>query len=177
MTTLIYDRESAYLPDGDILAHMKRAACLVCEAEGLRGAEISLSFVAPDDIRRLNAEYRGKDEVTDVLSFPQHDRAGAAVQSGAGESAPVGDAPLLLGDVVVCTDRARAQAAEYGHDAARECVYLFVHGLLHLLGYDHMEDADKKRMRAVEKAVTLRLFRDAASEGGSAPDETTEADA
>jgi probable rRNA maturation factor len=123
---------------------------------GVRGAEISLTFVGTDEIRRWNAEYRDKDEATDVLSFPQVDRMDAFAQN----NVEADDVPLLLGDVVLCTDRVREQAVQYGHDEAREFVYLFIHGLLHLLGYDHMDDEEKTRMRATEETAMRGLFQD-----------------
>jgi len=120
------------LPAADVLAFMEQAAVAACAANGIEDAEISLSFVSPEAIRSLNKAYRSVDEVTDVLSFPQDDRA-------------------FLGDVVICTERAREQAEAYGHGEARELAYLFVHGLLHLLGYDHEDETARETMRAEEE--------------------------
>ena len=101
-------------------------------------------FVGPDEIQALNSEYRGIDRVTDVLSFPQF----AAL---ADEVPEVGE--ICLGDVVICKDKAEAQAEEFGHSFERELVYLFVHSVLHLLGYDHEEENDKKIMRQREEEI------------------------
>lgn len=110
-------------------------------------AEVSVTFVGPEEIRELNRDYRGIDKVTDVLSFPQFDDF---------ENLPDID-ELCLGDVVICRERAEEQAEEYGHSYERELVYLFVHSILHLLGYDHMEEEEKKEMRGREEEVMTFL--------------------
>ncbi len=107
--------------------------------------EISLSYVTKDDIRTINKEYRGKDAVTDVLSFPQFesiDEVASAV-----DREPI----VCLGDVVICLEVAKEQSIEFGHTFLRELIYLYVHSILHLLGYDHMEENDKKYMRCAEE--------------------------
>ncbi|AFA48705.1 rRNA maturation RNase YbeY [Acetobacterium woodii] len=112
--------------------------------------EISFSFVSPDEIKELNAEYRKKDTVTDVLSFPMHE------DFCKNKKAIICDnpyLPLLLGDIVICTRQAEIQAKEYGNTFTRELSYLSVHSVLHLLGYDHMEEADKLLMRSIEKEI------------------------
>jgi len=110
------------------------AARELCRTHGIEDTEISLSFVSPEAMKSLNNRYRAVDSVTDVLSFPQEDER-------------------FLGDIVICTERAGEQADEFGHSPDCELVYLFAHGLLHLLGYDHEEDEDYERMRAEEKRV------------------------
>lgn len=113
--------------------------------------EISLSFVSLEEIHRLNRDYRGVNSPTDVLSFPMVDDF-ASLQEMYEDLGKLPD-ELLLGDVVICTDKALQQAEEYGHSKERELVYLFTHSVLHLLGYDHMEEEDKRRMRAREEEV------------------------
>lgn len=140
----IYLEEGQAVSDA-LLTKLREAGefLLAEEAVDVERAEISLTFVEPEEIRELNSAYRGVDSVTDVLSFPQFDAA---------EDFPrVGE--LCLGDVVICPERAEQQAEEYGHSTERETVYLFVHSLLHLLGYDHMEDEEKKIMRTKEEHV------------------------
>ena len=114
-------------------------------------AEISLSFVSMDEIHALNRDYRGVDSPTDVLSFPMVEAFGQLQE----QYDKTGEAPaeLLLGDVVICLEKALQQAEEYGHSKEREIVYLFTHSVLHLLGYDHMDEEEKRRMRAREEAV------------------------
>lgn len=120
---------------------------------------VYLSLVLTDDagIAALNREFRGIDAPTDVLSFPQLDPAGPVTPLPP-------DAPLPLGDVVVSLPRAEAQAREYGHARSREVGFLLVHGLLHLLGYDHETPEDAAAMEQRQEAVlhVLGLSRDAA---------------
>ena len=110
-----------------------------------------------DGIAALNREFRGVDAPTDVLSFPQLEAAGPV-------TAVPADAPLLLGDIVVSLQRAAAQAHEYGHTPARERGFVLVHGLLHLLGYDHETREEAATMQARQKAIlhALGLHRDGA---------------
>ena len=125
------------------------AAELVLQNEGLDPAfcEISVTFVDDETIREINRENRGVDSVTDVLSFPQFDDLGEIDQKR----------PYLLGDVVLCTAQAQRQAEEFGHSVDRELVYLFVHSMCHLVGYDHMTEEEKAEMRAAEEAVMAGL--------------------
>jgi len=128
---------------------MIKAAELCARREGLDPEKLSLSvsFACKDEIRRLNREYRGKDAVTDVLSFPQFD--GFEELNDWGE--------ISLGDVVLCEDKAREQAAEFGHSYERELIYLFVHSVFHLLGYDHMDAEEKSEMREAEEEIMTAL--------------------
>ncbi len=125
------------------------AAELVLQNEGLDPAfcEISVSFVDDETIREINRDNRGVDSVTDVLSFPQFDDLADIDQRR----------PYLLGDVVLCTAQAQRQAEEFGHSADRELIYLFVHSMCHLVGYDHMTEEEKAEMRAAEEAVMAEL--------------------
>ena len=139
-----------YFDDGQAVSEeirktMERAACRCLETEGVDGqrAELSVTFVDPEEIRILNRDYRGVDKVTDVLSFPQFEGADEMPQQG----------ELCLGDVVICREKAAGQAEEFGHSFEREIIYLFTHSVLHLLGYDHMTDEDKRQMRQREEEV------------------------
>jgi probable rRNA maturation factor len=105
---------------------------------------ISLHLVGDETIRTLNAEHRGIDAHTDVLSFPLHDPDGMHFVLPPSQ-------PAHLGDVVVSHPTAAAQAQEFGHSVDREIGYLVAHGVLHVLGYDHEEDEDRRRMRQREE--------------------------
>lgn len=108
-------------------------------------AELSVALVSDRRMRVLNRDWRGKDRPTDVLAFAQREGPGGA---------PAG----LLGDVVISVDTARRQAAERGHSIGREVDRLLVHGLLHLLGYDHERSApEARRMQRKERALLGRL--------------------
>ena len=111
------------------------------KVEGIEeGSEVSITFVTNEAIHEINREYRDKDQPTDVISF-------ALEEMGEGEVQIIGEGiPRVLGDIIISTDRTREQAEEYGHSFERELGFLAVHGFLHLLGYDHMNEADEKEM-------------------------------
>ncbi|RFU65749.1 rRNA maturation RNase YbeY [Peribacillus glennii] len=112
-----------------------------------QGSELSVTFVDNNRIRDINKEYRGKDAPTDVISF-------AMEEMGEDEVEIVGaDIPRMLGDIIISLDKAREQAGEYGHSFERELGFLALHGLLHLLGYDHMNEADEKVMFGKQKEI------------------------
>ena len=108
--------------------------------------EVSLSIVGRDEIHDLNKNYRGVDRETDVLSFPLEEEINMD-----------GEVLVLLGDIVICLDIAKDQAKDFGHSLERELMYLICHSTLHLLGYDHIEDGEKKVMRKREKEVMRNL--------------------
>ena len=104
------------------------------------GSEVSVTFVTNDRIQEINRDYREKDQPTDVISF-------ALEEMGEDEVEITGvDMPRVLGDIIISIDRAKEQAEEYGHSFEREIGFLTVHGFLHLLGYDHMNEQDEKKM-------------------------------
>lgn len=122
-------------------------------------AEVSVSFVADEDIARLNEEFRGKSGSTDVLSF-ECDGADDGFFFGMGaEACADADIPFELGDVVVAPDVARRQTEQFGTTFESEVTLLLVHGLLHLCGYDHIEDDDAEQMEAREREL-LGLWAD-----------------
>lgn len=112
--------------------------------------EVSLSFVDEDEIRRLNKEKRNIDKVTDVLSFPMTEiKAGEKIESFRDDF--LGN--IYLGDIAICTKRAKEQAKEYGHSFGREICFLALHGLLHIMGYDHMTKKDEKVMMGLAEDI------------------------
>jgi probable rRNA maturation factor len=123
-------------------AALERTTEALLAALGESGSSVSLSFVRDPAIRRLNREHRGKDAPTDVLSFP-------LVEAG---NAYAG-AERLLGDVVISIDTARRQAAGYDASLDREIERLLIHGLLHLLGHDHVESGERLRMETEERRL------------------------
>ncbi len=128
-----------------------RAACrAVLANEGIGGdVMLTLTFVDGPEIQAINAEHRGIDQITDVLSFSLVER----VDDQPVEFALPDGEPRELGDVVICYPRAVEQSEEYGHSIDREVSYLTVHGLLHILGYDHEVPAEQAAMRAREEAA------------------------
>jgi len=132
----------------DLQALAERVVQEVLAAEGVaKEVEVSVVFVDDEYIRRLNRQYRGVDFPTDVLSFAMLE----------GEPLASKEEELILGDVVVSLPAAQRQSAEYGHSLAREVAYLIVHGMLHLLGYDHQTAEQKQVMRTKEEAVLEKL--------------------
>jgi probable rRNA maturation factor len=106
----------------------------------LENAELSVSIVDNEKIQALNKTYRDKDEPTDVISFALQDEVAGSVNV-------VGnDLPLILGDIIISIDKAEEQSVEYNHSLERELGFLAIHGFLHLLGYNHMEEAEEKVM-------------------------------
>ena len=102
-------------------------------------AELSVTFVDKDEIQNINKIYKDKDKVTDVISFAlEEDEPDIEFNEL--------DIPRVLGDIIICTDVAKEQAENYGHSFERELGYLALHGFLHLLGYDHMNEEDEKEM-------------------------------
>ena len=134
-------------------------------------AEVSLSLVSEAEIRAINLEHRGIDAVTDVLSFPlgtpEHGASAANVTCGdialfngiCAEDFDVSpeNGCRCLGDIVVCTDRAAAQAREYGHSLRRENAFLLVHSILHLLGFDHVTAEQEAVMFPLTEEILLEM--------------------
>lgn len=119
---------------------------------------IEVLFVDEEEIRRLNRDMRSIDKVTDVLSFPALDlERGQAIKRAEYPFEIDEEGRLLLGSIAICIKRAREQAEEYGHSYERELHYLMVHGIMHCLGYDHMEESDKAQMREQEEKILNKL--------------------
>ena len=148
---LYYDEERLPVTP-ETLQVMGKAADGCVTREGMEETKfaVSVSFVSLEEIHQLNRDYRSVDRPTDVLSFPQYGDLDEIREEVAWCDEA---APLELGDVVICLDKAREQAAEYGHSQERELIYLFVHSVLHLLGYDHMEEEEKRSMRRREEEI------------------------
>ena len=104
--------------------------------------EVSVSLVTSEEIKTLNKEYRNIDRITDVLSFPSQDEF----------------FPNILGDIVICTSRAMEQAKEYQHSFSREISFLTVHSVFHLLGYDHLNEDEKRAWTEYDLADRLRYY-------------------
>lgn len=111
---------------------------------------ISITLTNPENIRKLNNEYRNIDKETDVLSFPMFEKEEIAqMKNYQYEEA--------IGDIIISIERVKEQAIEYGHSFERELAYMVVHGFYHLMGEDHIEEADKIIMREKEENVLNRL--------------------
>ncbi|MFI8575243.1 rRNA maturation RNase YbeY [Rossellomorea aquimaris] len=110
-------------------------------------SEVSVTFVTNERIQEINREYRKKDQPTDVISFALEELGEDEVEIVGGQI------PRVLGDIIISIDRAKEQAEEYNHSFSRELGFLALHGFLHLLGYDHMEEMDEKKMFQRQKDI------------------------
>ena len=135
-------------------AFIKKAAAMALEAEGItQPCLISVMLTDEEGIRTVNREFRGIDRETDVLSFPLNELVPGAFNPEACERDP-GTGELMLGDMMLSLPACERQGEEFGHGFEREVMYLTVHSVLHLLGYDHMDEGELKRqMRAREEAI------------------------
>ena len=129
------------------------------EAEGVPfSCEVDVLFTDDAGIRAINLEQRGINAPTDVLSFPMFQLTPGVPPAPEEVEADPGTGLVPLGDMVISLERARAQGEEYGHGPRRETAYLAVHSVLHLLGYDHLDEGPMKdQMRAREEAILARL--------------------
>lgn len=118
--------------------------------------QLDVSIFSNEEIKKLNSDFRGIDKKTDVLSFPQFNNSGEIMDEIINHS-DIKNFRILIGDVVICYEKAVEQAIEYETGLKREIVYLFVHSIFHLFGYDHIVDADKKIMREKEEKVMKEL--------------------
>ena len=135
---------------------IRRCCHAVLELEKFQGpAEISVTFTDNEEIRKLNAQYRNIDAATDVLSFPmgENGQYDTNLETGA----------KILGDIVISVEKAVEQAEAYDHSLQREVAYLTAHSVLHLLGYDHVENMEKVRMREKEELIMEQLGLPASS--------------
>lgn len=128
------------------------------EAEGVTDGEVALTFVTNGKIHELNYAYRGIDRPTDVLSFALNESMDEepeiVYELEDGEELEFGD---MLGDIIISVERAQEQSEEYGHSLERELGFLFVHGFLHLLGYDHQDAASEAEMMGKQEAVLKQV--------------------
>lgn len=111
---------------------------------------INVILTTPENIRKINKEYRNVDKATDVLSFPMFEKKELDEMILQDQKNKVYD---VLGDIVISIEKVKEQAEEYGHSFKRELAYMVVHGFYHLMGYDHMNDTEKEVMRQKEEVV------------------------
>lgn len=144
------DQNEIKIPAG-VRMLVRRCCNAVLTLEEFDGsAEVSVTFVDDDAIQALNSQYRNIDASTDVLSFPLGENGVYDINNDTGAK--------LLGDIVISVPHAFDQAEKYGHDIRREIGFLTVHSMLHLLGYDHMDDGpEAARMRKKEEKVLFQL--------------------
>lgn len=146
MSVLIDNRQEDVEVDEKLESLTEKVVEKVLEHEEWEDeVEVSVSFVDNEEMRSLNREYRGIDSTTDVLSFPMMEFSDEEFEEDE-EDAEYIEEELPLGDIVISMEKAKEQAQEYGHSFEREFAFLLVHGMLHLLGYDHENEEDEKTM-------------------------------
>lgn len=139
------------MPVTDELKDLIKTCCeaaLECESFD-EAAAADVTLVSNKKIREYNRDFRGVDRATDVLSFPMGDGEEYDQDPDTGE--------CLLGDIVISLEKASEQAAEYGHSYEREVGFLTIHSMLHLLGYDHIDESEGDEMRAHEKIILNKI--------------------
>ena len=133
----------------EIEENVRAAAEKTAELYDVPNAEVSITLTNNEYIHKLNLEYRKIDRPTDVLSFALNESEEPDVEGGPDVN--------VLGDIIISVERANEQAEEYGHSLKREMAFLTVHGMLHLLGYDHMEEEERKEMEEEQRYVMEKL--------------------
>jgi probable rRNA maturation factor len=179
MNILISNDQNAVNVDDRLLQLLHAVAKAVLEHENpdanngnVENIELSIALVDEAEIHALNLEYRGKDSPTDVLSFELDDEdfayADFSHQDPNVQPHEAGDSQAqkpnamirMLGDVIICPTVAKKQAVDYGQTFEQEMALLLTHGVLHLLGYDHIEDEDAEEMEATEREILKSIFPD-----------------
>lgn len=150
MTVLIDKKISV---EENIESEIIRAAEVVGKIYGAENSEVSITLTDDKNIHELNKKFRGIDRPTDVLSFAFRESDEPQILNAEVET---------LGDVIISVERAKIQAEDFGHSFLREIIFLEVHGLLHLLGYDHIEENDRIEMENEQKFIMseLKIGRD-----------------
>lgn len=152
---LIENAQSSLELTDELKQTVERVCACSLASEGFEEeAQISVTFVDNQEIKRINAEHRDIDKVTDVLSFPmlEFDENGEAVADFEFDGGEV-----VLGDIVISLERAAEQAQSYGHSLKREVAFLTAHSMLHLLGYDHMVESEEKEMFEKQEKILESL--------------------
>jgi len=148
---IVVNRESEEWPEAleSALAATAAAVLTECLTTAAATVELGLTLADDDTVRTLNRDHRGQDKPTNVLSFPLVD--------GGGFEPEAPGAPLLLGDVILAYGTVAREAAEQGKHLADHAVHLVVHGVLHLLGHDHLTDAEADAMERLEARILCKL--------------------
>lgn len=143
----------------DFIRVLEKVLQIAAEAEGLTDGEVTLTFVDDEEIHQLNREYRNIDRPTDVLSFAMQEETDEELEiiyevEDENENIPFEG---MLGDIIISAERAKLQSEEYGHSLERELGFLFVHGFLHLIGYDHQDEASEAVMTEKQEAALRQV--------------------
>lgn len=155
MNILIDDETSLLEKEPEILELIENVVKATLNNENFpQSIELSIMFTTDEVIKEINFEHRGIDKITDVLSFPQIDWSSYNIDI-VDKNIETGD--IILGDIVICVERALEQSKEYGHSFQREIGFLVAHSMLHLLGYDHMEKNEEEKMIKKQEKILRSL--------------------
>ena len=146
-TTISFEPETLTL-EKNLFEEILRAADIVGEIYGVENCELSITLTDDEHIHALNKKFCGIDRATDVLSFAFRESE---------EPEIIGTSFEILGDVIISLERAKIQAEEFGHSFLREIIFLEVHGLLHLLGYDHISEDERLEMEIEQRFIMNKL--------------------
>jgi len=146
-TTISFEPETLTIEE-NLFEEILRAADVVGEIYGVENSELSITLTDNEHIHALNKKFRGIDKATDVLSFAFRE---------SDEPEVIGANFDILGDIIISLERAKVQADDFGHSFLREIIFLEVHGLLHLLGYDHMAEDERQEMETEQKFIMDKL--------------------
>lgn len=149
MEIIISNQPEELKVSDEYVANVKAAAMMVGKLYGVENGEVSITLTNNEYIHELNKQYRGIDRPTDVLSFALNESEEPEISGGMDVN--------ILGDLIISVERAEEQAADFGHSVRREMAFLTVHGMLHLLGYDHMEAEERAEMEAEQRFVMEKL--------------------
>ena len=153
------NEQTEYEINDSLITLLELALQKAGEAEGVIDGEVALTFVDDEQIHELNRDYRGIDRPTDVLSFAMNDSLDDELEIvyELEEGETMEGIPEVLGDIIISVTRAKLQSEEYGHSLEREIGFLFVHGFLHLLGYDHQDKVTEDEMMGKQEAVLVQI--------------------
>lgn len=160
--TIYVEDEGGYMFDFSVQEQLDKLTAFVAEQVSCPyEVEVSVTLVDKEEIHRLNKEFRNVDRPTDVLSFPMMEYEEAADFESPVFCQSMTISPetkeLMLGDIVICSQVVCEQAEEYGHSQLREFSFLAVHSLLHLFGYDHIEEEDRLQMEELQRKIMVEL--------------------
>lgn len=152
------DQDKMVVEDG-LIELLNRLLQVAAEMEGISEGEVDLTFVDDEAIHELNRDYRSVDRPTDVLSFAMNESLDEEMDIvyELEEGEELDELTDVLGDIIISVERAKVQSEEYGHSLERELGFLFVHGFLHLLGYDHQDTASEQVMMGKQEAVLAQV--------------------
>ena len=155
---IIISKEPENLQIDEIIeADIRRAVETIGQLYDTMDCEVSITLTNDENIHKINKQYRHVDKPTDVISFAFHESEEPEILFDTVDKSDKELSLDILGDIIISVERAKIQAEEYGHSFKREIVFLTVHGMLHLLGYDHMEETDRIEMEQEQDFIMNKL--------------------